>query len=434
VARPEPVPGIRAHGQGLRRGDQGLPILDAPALPQDLAAEVRAGGLVAVGDLAPHGAGAKAGLAAEEGHFMGVALVVEDGPHGQGPGFQVGIARRRLVLGDDHVLLGPVPLHLLAKELGDIADGDVGAVVLGVGGHVHLEMLPVAEGFGAVQGHDKGIPRPPDGDPPGGGVIVHRGPHQLGQAAHGHHGALIAHLGNGGVQVVCAHPHRLGVDDLPVQGNKKERFGGRQVPGRHAVGRAPIQHLGHGEPGIREQILHRPHKTAQAPALQAVGQVLVPEPGPGVPEVGQSAGGRLAGRAIGGTFKVGPDFRRLPFGGGVEGIFHLQKAYLEVHTGPAHPFQLPQAVEEHRVRAGLGLRIPRPGVLPEGENFVSGCRLIGRAVREDSVLLRRTPRGRRGNHRFHSPGGRAEGQSQCRTKGNKMVFLTRLSSSYSSKI
>ena len=145
------------------------------------------------------------------------------------------------------MLLAAVPLHALAKTFGDIPDGDVCAVVLGVGSHIHLERLAVAQGLRAVQGHDEGVGGPPNGDLPGAGVIVHCGSHELGQATNRDHGALVPGLGGGGVHSVGADADGTGMDQVAVQGDEKEAFGIGQSLGGHAVGLPPVQDLVHGE-------------------------------------------------------------------------------------------------------------------------------------------------------------------------------------------
>src|SRR5699024_12404597 len=90
--------------------------------------------------------------------------------------FGDGVLHQLLGVDEDHSPVVGVPPHDAAEGLGGEADGHVGAVVMGIGGHVHHhgggDAVHGDVGLGGAQGHGDGGAVPDGGDRAGGGVMA----------------------------------------------------------------------------------------------------------------------------------------------------------------------------------------------------------------------------------------------------------------------
>ena len=157
-------------------------------------------------------------------------------------------------------------------------------------------------------------------------------------------------------------------------------------------------------------------------SFQPGGQVMGPQLGPGVPEVGQIAGGLISLAVVGGHLEIGGDPDGLPLGCGVEGVLHVDEPQLEAHAGVVGFFQLPLAVVQHGAGAAGGSQIARRRVLPQGEDLAPGIPFVGLAVCKHRIFLCRTPGGGRRAGGSCGKGGNGQGEGQSQQQGQKSLF------------
>ena len=81
-------------------------------------------------------------------------------PHGKRPCFQIGRLNHRLILGDEHTVMGAIPLHHLTKKFCNIPNRDKRCSSFSKRRNIHLERDAVSGSFGLTQGHDDFIPTP----------------------------------------------------------------------------------------------------------------------------------------------------------------------------------------------------------------------------------------------------------------------------------